>query len=423
MTNPNNPTDRAAGDDVRERIARWFYDREPLLTWRTVKGKTTNHALPWEEADADSRSPYFEDADAILALTQQTPPAPSKEGWTERGKEWLAAGAPLGEDYRIWDAPAPSEAIPAGVPVAWVSPHQFADHADPSNSEDFGGAYLPVRKSQRGNFTMPLYASPPSAPMVDNDLIGRLRETLEELCGVIDSARDQVPDDEEGLAAELFAHYLNAAQMKARKAALDMLAQSQPGGEDIAIGEFIARYDDAAEGICMDADDAQALSRELKRLREIEASITSGFVTCISHGNGEGGSVNVKWPDLASAQRAHSLLVGGTTQSQPSEPVAWVSPGQFANIGPDPSEAGGAGYLPIRHTSAGNFTMPLYATPPQSQPVYPSLELCVQFSDDGQHIRKWSRLPFDGGTNLYSHPPQSQPNADQAGGNAEREDG
>ncbi|WP_157092809.1 hypothetical protein [Sphingomonas hankookensis] len=39
-----------------------------------------------------------------------------------------------------------------------------------------------------------------------------------------------------------------------------------------------------------------------------------------------------------------------------------------------------------------------------SAPVFPSLELCVQFSDDGQHIRKWSRLPFDGGTCLYSHP-------------------
>ena len=28
----------------------------------------------------------------------------------------------------------------------------------------------------------------------------------------------------------------------------------------------------------------------------------------------------------------------------------------------------------------------------------------VEFSDDGQHIRKWSRLPFDGGECLYSHP-------------------
>ena len=44
---------------------------------------------------------------------------------------------------------------------------------------------------------------------------------------------------------------------------------------------------------------------------------------------------------------------------------------------------------------------------------HPSLELCVQFSDDGQHIRKWSRLPFDGGTNLYSHP-TTQPESVEA---------
>lgn len=33
---------------------------------------------------------------------------------------------------------------------------------------------------------------------------------------------------------------------------------------------------------------------------------------------------------------------------------------------------------------------------------YQSLELCVQFSECGQHICKWSRLPFDGGTDFYS---------------------
>lgn len=40
---------------------------------------------------------------------------------------------------------------------------------------------------------------------------------------------------------------------------------------------------------------------------------------------------------------------------------------------------------------------------------FPSLELCVQFSECGQHIRKWSRLPFDGGTDFYSCPVAPQP--------------
>lgn len=47
--------------------------------------------------------------------------------------------------------------------------------------------------------------------------------------------------------------------------------------------------------------------------------------------------------------------------------------------------------------------------------THPSLELCVQFSDDGQHIRKWSRIPFEGGECLYSHP------ATPAAGDAEVE--
>lgn len=36
---------------------------------------------------------------------------------------------------------------------------------------------------------------------------------------------------------------------------------------DIMIGEFIARWDDAADGVTMDADTAQELAREFKRMR------------------------------------------------------------------------------------------------------------------------------------------------------------
>lgn len=47
-------------------------------------------------------------------------------------------------------------------------------------------------------------------------------------------------------------------------------------------------------------------------------------------------------------------------------------------------------------------------------PVYPSLEMCVIFSDDG-HIRKWSRDPFEGGECLYSHPATHSPAPTEAG--------
>jgi hypothetical protein len=32
------------------------------------------------------------------------------------------------------------------------------------------------------------------------------------------------------------------------------------------------------------------------------------------------------------------------------------------------------------------------------------LEICIQFDETGQHIRKWSRVPFVGGECLYAHP-------------------
>jgi len=43
--------------------------------------------------------------------------------------------------------------------VCWVSPEQFAAHADPEDSR-IAGTYLPVRKTRAGQFTQPLYARP-----------------------------------------------------------------------------------------------------------------------------------------------------------------------------------------------------------------------------------------------------------------------
>lgn len=47
---------------------------------------------------------------------------------------------------------------------------------------------------------------------------------------------------------------------------------------------------------------------------------------------------------------------------------------------------------------------PTEATEPRVERVHPSLEICIQFDETGQHIRKWSRVPFVGGECLYSHP-------------------
>lgn len=49
------------------------------------------------------------------------------------------------------------------------------------------------------------------------------------------------------------------------------------------------------------------------------------------------------------------------------EVALWVSPGQFENLKADHDDESGT-YLPVRHTSRGKFTMPLY-THPQPQAV------------------------------------------------------
>lgn len=35
---------------------------------------------------------------------------------------------------------------------------------------------------------------------------------------------------------------------------------------------------------------------------------------------------------------------------------------------------------------------------------YPKLEIFIQFSDCGQHIRRWSRFAFDGATAYHTEP-------------------
>lgn len=47
----------------------------------------------------------------------------------------------------------------------------------------------------------------------------------------------------------------------------DSFSSPNSEGNDVMIGEFIARWDDAADGVGMDADTAQALAREFKRMR------------------------------------------------------------------------------------------------------------------------------------------------------------
>lgn len=70
--------------------------------------------------------------------------------------------------------PATSE---EGEEVAWCSPGQLANLMDVDND---GGVYLPIRKTKRGNFTMPLFAVTPTPPIQSDDSREAWRNDVEE---------------------------------------------------------------------------------------------------------------------------------------------------------------------------------------------------------------------------------------------------
>lgn len=75
-----------------------------------------------------------------------------------------------------WNTRAtPPAASESAVPVAWCSPGQLANLMDVDQD---GGVYLPIRKTQRGNFTMPLFATAPKVVTDTGTLAGKLREKM-----------------------------------------------------------------------------------------------------------------------------------------------------------------------------------------------------------------------------------------------------
>lgn len=72
-----------------------------------------------------------------------------------------------------WNRRTPAARLLAGEveAVAYASPEQMASMGDPIG--DMAGAYIPLRKTSAGKFTMPLYAHPPAAEPVG------LREAVE----------------------------------------------------------------------------------------------------------------------------------------------------------------------------------------------------------------------------------------------------
>ncbi|MCP3730401.1 hypothetical protein M9978_08160 [Sphingomonas sp. MG17] len=89
--------------------------------------------------------------------------------------------------------------------------------------------------------------------------------------------RELFPDHQKGafsMASHLADDLRNVpdSEIDAILAALESHSPTRDdGGEvgDVMIGEFIARWEDAADGVMMDADTAEALAREFKRMRSL----------------------------------------------------------------------------------------------------------------------------------------------------------
>ena len=87
------------------------------------------------------------------------------------------------------------------------------------------------------------------------------------------------------------------------------------------------------------------------------------------------------------------------------QPVLWVSPEQFANF-MDADEAQFGRYVPARKTSAGNFTMPLFAAPaqPAAEPAGVVSEM-VKFTDQS------TANPIEKARRYLAHVANKKPNS------------
>jgi hypothetical protein len=133
--------------------------------------------------------------------------------WAREGGEFMDGRFALTEPARKADR------LGEGV-VAWCSPGQLANLMDVDID---GGVYLPIRKTERGNFTMPLYSHPavlhdPTHTREAED--ERLRQALEDICNPLAYLQRMAEADGNRLSgmAYTIANDINTVQGIARAA-------------------------------------------------------------------------------------------------------------------------------------------------------------------------------------------------------------
>jgi hypothetical protein len=142
-----------------------------------------------------------------------------------------------GEHSAINDEPAAETSLPdMQTAVAWCSPGQLANLMDVDAD---GGVYLPIRKSERGNFTMPLYAHPPTAGEAVREMIA---VHFENAGNRIYDLRDQTPFHSVSHdALTTYGRNLHGWAREIRSLPLEKVDPAAPGKESRVMREALER--------------------------------------------------------------------------------------------------------------------------------------------------------------------------------------
>lgn len=112
--------------------------------------------------------------------------------------------------------------------------------------------------------------NPTTSPVSDEDILAKIDAADGALIDLVAKETEHffakgMPGVDIGRIAAL-ASRLTQDHMKAQEQAADH-SPDEVAGQDIMIGEFIARWEEAADGVMMDADTAQALAQAFRDMR------------------------------------------------------------------------------------------------------------------------------------------------------------
>jgi hypothetical protein len=158
------------------------YSDDIRIEANNVWASMVNAASPAQQEPAqDWKALAEEQAETIAKMTSEKYPfAHIRIDASEAEKE----GALRDKLIELGWTPPAAQPAPVQEPVLFVSAGQLEKHTDPEGHKD--GRYIPARKTAAGNFTKPLYTTPPNVatpPAAQRQWVGLTDEELYEIGG------------------------------------------------------------------------------------------------------------------------------------------------------------------------------------------------------------------------------------------------